>query len=452
MKLNEIFNDRQFYKTMIKIAIPIALQNLILSSLNMVDVIIIGGLGEQAIAAVGLANQYFFLLNLLLFGIASGSSIFTAQYWGNQDIPNIKRVLGICLFTGIAAALVFTFGGIVFPEQILKIFSKDLEVIRMGGQYLKIIALSYVVTSITFSYSFVLRSTRQVKIPMFVSIIALGINTFLNYVLVYGYWGFPALGVSGSAIGTVIARFIEVILMLTIVYTQKFVAAAKLSELTDLSKAFIKRFFKVTTPVIINESVWALGVSLYAIVYARMGTEVIASTNIAGTIERVTWVVFMGLGHSCAVMIGNKIGEGKKEDVFGYAKKFLILGPSLAVLLGIVVVFSSGWILSFYKVSPLVYGYSHKILYVFAFILWQRVVNFIIIIGILRSGGDTKFSLIVDLGGVWLVGVPMAFIGGWLLHLPIYWVYALISLEETFKLIIGVPRVMSKKWVNNLTV
>lgn len=447
----ELFSDGQFYKTMLKIALPIALQNLILASLNMVDVMIIGGLGEQAIAAVGLANQYFFLLNLLLFGVASGSSIFTAQYWGNQDIPNIKRVLGVCLLTGIAASLVFTIGGIVFPEHILKIFSKDLEVIYMGGQYLKIIALSYIVTSITFSYSFVLRSTRQVKVPMFVSMIALGINTFLNYVLVYGYLGFPALGVRGSAIGTVIARFVEVILMLTIVYTQKFVVAANISELTTLSFSFIKRFFKITTPVIINESVWALGVSLYAVVYARMGTEVIASTNISGTIERIAWVVFMGLGHSCAVMIGNKIGEGKQEEVFSYAKRFLILGPSLAVLLGIFVVFSSGWILSFYKISPLVYEYAHKNLYVFAFILWQRVINFIIIIGILRSGGDTKFSLVIDLGGVWFVGVPMAFIGGWLLHLPIYWVYAMISLEETFKLLLGIPRVISKKWVNNLT-
>ncbi|MFL0269441.1 MATE family efflux transporter [Clostridium sp. WILCCON 0202] len=452
MGLFSLFMDKKFFKALLRLAVPIVLQNLVLSSLNLVDTIIIGGLGERAIASVGLANQYFFLLNLLLFGITSGSSIFTAQYWGNKDIKNIKRVLGICVITGGLGALIFTIGGLLIPEQILGIFSKDRDVIILGGQYLRIIAFSYIITSISFAYSFTLRSTGQVKIPMFVSITALGINTFLNYALVYGYFGLPKMGVQGSALATLIARIIEMTLLLFIVYKTKNVIAGKLKELLDLSADFIKNFFKVTIPVIMNESIWALGVTLYSVVYARMGTEVIASTNISSTIERITWVIFMGLGNACAVMIGNKIGEGDEKEAFIYAKRFIILGPSLAIIGGIFVYFNSHFILSAYKVSPTVYNYAAKNLIVFSVFLWVKVFNFTSIVGILRSGGDTKFCLFLDTSGVWLIGVPLAFLGGLVWHLPVYWVYTLVFMEEVYKLILGLPRILSKKWINNLAI
>jgi len=452
MGLFSLFMDKKFFKALLKLAIPIVLQNLVLSSLNLVDTIIIGGLGERAIASVGLANQYFFLLNLLLFGITSGSSIFTAQYWGNRDISNIKRVLGICVITGGLAALIFTIGGLLIPEQILSIFSKDKDVIILGGQYLRIIAFSYIITSISFAYSFTLRSTGQVKIPMFVSITALGINTVLNYALVYGYLGFPEMGVQGSALATLIARIIEMVLLLSIIYKTKNVIAGSFKELLDLSAEFIKNFFKVTIPVILNESIWALGVTLYSVVYARMGTDVIASTNISSSIERITWVIFMGLGNACAVMIGNKIGQGDEKEAFTYAKRFIILGPSLAIIGGLLVYFNSHFILSAYKVSPTVYNYAAKNLIVFSVFLWVKVFNFTTIVGILRSGGDTKFCLFLDTSGVWLIGVPLAFLGGLVWHLPVYWVYTLVFMEEIYKLILGLPRVLSKKWINNLAI
>lgn len=450
MSLVALFNDKKFFKSMLKLAVPIILQNLILSSLNLVDNIIIGGLGETAIASVGLANQYFFLLNLLLFGIASGSSIFTAQYWGNKDIPNIKRVLGLCIIAGGSAAFLFTLGGLLIPEQILGVFSKDRDVILLGSQFLRIISLSYVITSITFAYSFTLRSTGQVKIPMAVSVTALAVNTVLNYLLVYGYFGFPKMGVRGSALATLIARAVEMTLILFAVYKTKNVIAGTIKEMTSLTKSFIKNFLKVTTPVILNESIWALGVTMYAIVYARMGTEVIASTNISSTIERITWVIFMGLGNACAVMIGNKIGEGNEKDAFTYAKRFIILGPSLAIIAGIIVYFNSHFILSAYNISPTVYNYAVKNLMVFSIFLWVKVFNFTSIVGILRSGGDTTFCLIIDTAGVWLIGVPLVALAGLKFGLPIYWVYAFVYTEEVFKLLLGLPRILSKKWINNL--
>ncbi|MDV3428080.1 MAG: MATE family efflux transporter [Bacillota bacterium] len=446
-----LFNDRKFYKTMLLLALPIVAQNLILSSLNLVDNIIIGGLNAVAIAAVGLANQYFFLLNLVLFGICSGSSIFIAQFWGNRDIKNIKRVLGLSLITGVTASAVFTVLGLVFPRQILKLFSNDADVIKMGSDYLRIIVFSYVLSAVSFSYSFALRSIRQVKTPMYVSAVALGINTFLNYSLIYGMFGLPRLGIRGSAIGTLIARTVEMTLLLFIVYKNKLPIAASFKELFDLPGEFVKRFYKITSPVILNESVWALGVSIYSVVYAHMGTDVIASTTISSTVERIIWVIFLGLGNACAIMIGNKIGEGKEDEIFLYAKRFIVINPLSAAVMGVIVYFISPVFLMAYNISPTVLEFARKNLIVFSIFLAFRAFNFTSIVGILRSGGDTTFSLLVDLGGVWLVGVPMAFLGGMLLKLPIYYVYAMVSCEEVFKVILGLPRILSKKWINNLT-
>lgn len=446
-----MFKDKHFFSQMFKIALPITIQNLTLASLNLVDNIVIGGLGEVAIAGVGLANQYFFLLNLLLFGITSGSAIFTAQFWGNKDIKSIRRVLGICILSGGIASFLFALGGFFLPGKILAMFSKDAAVISLGTQYLQIVVFSYVLTAITFSYSFILRSTGKVKAPLFVSIVALSINTVLNYLLVYGYLGLPEMGVAGAAVATVIARAIEMVILLLIVYSKDYAVAAKLKELLDLSPSFIMRFFSVTVPVILNESMWALGVTMYAIVYARMGTEVIASTNISSTIERIIWVIFLGFGNACAVMLGNKIGEGDKETAFEYAKRFSFLGPAAAIVVGTVMIFLTGWALSPYNVSEIVHTYAQKNLIVACCFMWVKVFNYTNIVGILRSGGDTTFCLILDTGGVWLIGVPLAFLGGLVWHLPIYWVYALVNIEEVFKLILGIPRLLSKKWINNLT-
>ncbi|MDP4089914.1 MAG: MATE family efflux transporter [Bacillota bacterium] len=448
--IKKIFEDRKFYSTLVKIALPIVIQNLIMSSLNLVDVFIIGGLGQTAIASVGLANQYFFLLNLLLFGISSGSAIFTAQYWGKRDVKGIRKVLGLCLMTGVAAAAVFTLGGLVFPRQILGLFSNDPVVVAMGSAYLRIIVFSYIVTAVTFGYSVVLRSTGNAKVPMFVSMIALGINTVLNILLVYGYFCFPKMGVQGSAVATTIARFIEVSLLLFIIYGNRLPVAASLKEMRAFNGAYVLEYFKVTLPVIANESFWALGVSVYQVVYAHMGTDVVASTQLSGTIERITWVLFMGLGNCCAIMIGNKLGQGESEIVIKYAKRFLKLGTVLAVFTGVIVIAVSPYIVNLMDIPIETREFAQKNLIVFSCIMWERVLNFIIIIGILRSGGDTIFCAFIDLGGVWLVGIPMAFVGGFWLKLPVYWVYAMVSLEETFKLIFGIPRVNSKRWINNL--
>jgi putative MATE family efflux protein len=444
------FKDKHFYKTMLSLAIPIALQNLISSSLNMVDTVMIGGLGEQQIAAVGLANQIFFLLALVLFGINSGSAIFTAQFWGKRDILNIRKVLGISLSSGVLASLIFSAGALFIPEFILSIFTEDKTVIDLGSKYLKIISFSYGITAISYCFAFASRSVGSAKMPMLVSAFSLVVNTVLNYLLIYGNFGFPDMGIEGAAIATLIARLVELILMLYLIYRGNSVLAGTFKEMFSFDTGFAARLFKTSIPVILNEGIWSLGIVKYSIAYARIGTEAITSIQISNTIQNIFMVASMGLGNACAIMIGNRIGANENDKAIKYANMFSVIGVSLGVILGVALIAFSPLILPIFKISSQVYDTTIKILIAQSLFLCIRIYNSILIVGILRSGGDTKFSLFLELASIWLVGVPLAFIGAFVWKLPVYWVFVLVSLEEVIKAAIGIPRVVSKKWVKNV--
>lgn len=442
--------DKKFYKTMITIAIPIAIQNLISSSLNMIDNLMISRLGVSELASVSLANQFFFLFVLLLFGINSGAGIFISQFWGRKDIKNIRRVLGIALISGGILSLIFSGFAYFTPKLIMSIFIKDIEVINLGSKYLKIASISYVITSITFAFSFASRSIGHAKLPMVVTSISLGINTLLNYLLIFGNFYFPQLGVEGAAIATLISRIIELTILLRVIYKKGYILAANFSELFDITKSFLKRFFNTTTPVILNEAVWSLGMTMYAIAYARIGEKATASIQIANNIQNIFMVISMGLGNACAVMIGNQIGSDNRKKALDYAKKYCFIGPIVGLIIGGLLYLLSPVILYLFNTSSDVEGSVRKILLVMGIFMFIKVFNVVLIVGIFRGGGDTKFSLLLEAASVWLIGVPLAFLGAHIWNLPIYLVVLLVSFEEVVKAIIGIPRLISKKWVRNV--
>ncbi|MCJ7624360.1 MAG: MATE family efflux transporter [Anaerolineaceae bacterium] len=449
--LKNFLSDKAYFSALVQISLPIIIQQFIMSSLNMVDVVMIGQLGETAIAAVGLSNQIFFLLGLLLFGISSGAAIFSAQYWGKKDITNIHKVLGVCVTSGVLAGVLFSIIALVFPETTLGIYTKDSEVIALGGEYLRIVGFCYVAITITFSYSAILRSTENVKLPMTVSIIALSLNTFINYLLIFGNLGFPEMGVRGAAIATLISRTFECTTLLLLTYIKKTPAAAKIQDLLGfVNRPFLKRYFKTTLPVVLNELTWSLGITTYSIVYARISTEALAAVNIAMTIENMAHVVFSGLGHASAIMIGKKIGTNEMDRAHQYAGRSITLAITGAVIMGGVIIASAGKLLTLYNISEISRGFAHGELIVGGFVLWIRASNMTIMIGVLRSGGDTRFAFVVELLTIWVVGVPLAFLGAFVFHLPVYWVYLLVATEELMKFIIGFMRFRSKKWINNL--
>jgi putative MATE family efflux protein len=350
----------------------------------------------------------------------------------------------------MGSSFIFSLGAIFMPEYILSIYTNDPEVIKLGSQFLHIIGWSYVITSITFSYATVLRSVEQVKLPMLVSLIALGTNTCLNYLLIFGHAGFPALGVQGSAIANCIARYLECFLMLMLVYRSQSILAAPIANLFTIPWRFLPQFFKTTLPVVLTEVLWSVGITVYNIIYAHISTEAITATNIAGTIERVAFVLFLGVGSAGAVMIGNLIGANKIDLAKKYAHYFITIAPTTAIIIGLFIFVSRRNILTLYDISPLATDYTLAILAIISFALPLKATNFTMLVAVIRSGGDTRFALMLESMTIWVIGVPLAFLGAFVWHLPVYWVYLLVMTEELVKCIVGLYRVHSGKWVNNL--
>ena len=431
---------------------PIAIQQLMFAGLNLVGVVLVSQKGDASVAAVGLAGQIAFLLNLVHFGIISGAAMFTAQFWGKQDIPNLRRVLGLCLMLAISASLIFFALAQLFPSQILSIYSRDAEVIRLGSAYIRTFSWTFLLFGVTFSYALVMRSTGNVITPTLVSVSALLISTFLSYSLIFGRFGFPELGIQGAAVAAVIARFIECVTLLMVTYITKSPVAASFRELTSFNKVFVGRVIKPMLPVILNELFWSMGITTYNIIYGRLGTPSYTAMNIVGTIEQVAFVVFIGISNATSVMVGNNIGAGKEEEAYRHAGRSLGLGIAGGLFLGVVLQLVKAPVLSLFNVSPEAIQNASHILNVVSFFLWIRVNNMTTVVGILRAGGDTRFSLFLDGIIIWIVGVPMAYLGAFVWHLPVYLVYLCAMSEEATKWILGIRRYLSRKWINNLTV
>jgi putative MATE family efflux protein len=442
--------DREFIRSMLALALPVAFQQLITASLNMIDVLMVGQLGETSVAALGLANQIFFLLILFLFGVTSGMSIFTAQYWGKGDVENIRRVLGICLVIAVFVAAMFTLAATLIPETLMSFYTEDREVIRLGSDYLRIVGLSYIMMAITVSYISVLRSITWVKITVVVAVLALGLKTLLAYMLIFGIGIFPELGVRGAAIGTAAGWAFECLLLLILVYTLKTPLAANPLSFFRFNRPFVRNVLKTSMPAAINEVLWSVGITTYNAVYARIGTDAIAAVNINATIEELMFVLFIGLGNACAVMVGNKIGAREKQIAFEYGRRFLIIGVTVAVIGGAMILSLRETIISLYEISPSAANSLRGLMFVFAISAWLRMVNFILFIGTMRAGGDTRYAMFTELFSIWVVGVPCALIGGFVLHLPVYGVYGLVVLEEAVKAIIVFRRYVSRRWIHDL--
>jgi putative MATE family efflux protein len=451
-KVVDFYKDPEYFSNVQKIALPIIVQQLMFSGLNMLGVIFVGQKGDASVAAVGLAGQIAFLVNLVHFGIISGAAMFTAQFWGKRDIPNLRRVLGLCLMLAISASLIFFTLSQLFPSQILRIYSKDPMVIELGTSYIRTFSWTFLFFAITFSYALVMRSTGDVKIPTMISVGALLISTFLSYSLMFGKFGLPELGIQGAALAAVIARFLECITLLTITYTRKLPVAATIGELTGFDRAFFGTVLRPMLPVILNELFWSLGITTYNIIYGRMGTPSYAAINIVSTIEQVAFVVFIGVSNATAVLVGNRIGAGKEDEAYLYAGRSLGIGIVGGMFLGLFLQLVKAPILSLYHVSPEVIQNAGGIINVVSFFLWIRVNNMTTVVGILRAGGDTRFSLFLDGIIIWIVGVPMAYLGAFVLHWPVYLVYLCAMSEEATKWFLGINRYLSRKWINNLTV
>ena len=440
-----------FYNTLLKLAIPIIIQNLIASSINMIDTIMIGKIGETEIAAVGIANQYFFLFNLLVIGITSGAGVFISQYWGQKNEEYIQKTLGLSLISSIISSILFTIVALLIPHTIIRLFNKDPYVIGLGVQYLKTICISYIFTAISFAYGVSSRCIEDTIPPMLMSIIALITNATLNYVFIFGHLGFPAMGVKGAAIATLIARIVEALALVFYIYAKKGVLAAGWKQMINIGKDFIQRAAVTIIPVVTNDIFWALAMIIYAIAYGNLGTQAMAAIQITTTVQNVSMVFTFGIAHSAAVMIGNQVGAGNMEEGQIYSKRFLKLSVIVGILTGIILALSTPTILSFFNISEDVYTSALRILYILSATTFLKFTTAVIIVGILRGGGDTGHALKIETLTMWGVGVPLVFLGSFILKLPVEMVVLMVTLEEITKATLSIKRLSSDSWIRQVT-
>ncbi len=437
----------RIYKQTIILGAPIVGQELLNSAVNFVDILMIGKAGDSAVSAVGTGNEILFLFNLMAFGIISGSSIYFGQFWGKSDLKSLHKTMGYALIFSMIAAILFFVPSQFFTDSIIRFYINDENVIRIGVDYLKIVSFTFFLNAIIMTINSANRCTGYTTIPMMTSIVALFSNVTLNYVFIFVL----RQGAAGAAKATLLARIIEVIAQIVIMKKLRLPTYTKLRNYFVKDMVFLKDYIKVVTPVILNEVVWSMGVTLYKESYGELGKEAFSATVITAPVAQIFVVLGTGIGSATGILIANSLGSGDADSAIEYSKKSKNLAVFFSICMGVLMFFSTPLVLSFYTdLSETTKMYSRYIIYILSVLIVIKTYNFTSIVGILRNGGDTVFCLLIDMMGVWLVGVPLAYLGAHILHLPIHIVYIMANCEELFKLIPCMIRVNRKKWAQNL--
>lgn len=453
MSLNIIKNykkDKDFHKKLFKLTLPIVLQSLVTSSLNMLDTLMIGKVGETELAAVGIANQYYFLFTLFVLGISGGGSVLIAQLWGKNDKVNIKKVLSKTLMLSFTIIPIFVILGLVIPDKIISIFNSSTSVVTIGRQYLVITVISYIFTGISFVFASSLRSIGNTRLPMAASLLGLTVNAFLNYCLIFGHYGMPELKTQGAAYATLIARICECLLILFVVYFKDRILNIKLCDFRGLSDNLKKTLTKITVPIVINETTWGVGNVTYMAIYSQIGTGATASIQICSAILNLFLIFSFGLSYSSLVVVGNEIGSNNEESAKESSKKIAKVSVILALFISIILFVLARPIVSFFNISDDVKLSATYILYVYSSFMTMRVFNMVMIVGIFRGGGDATYSSTLQACTLWLIGIPLAALGVFVFKLPIYIVVSFTAIEEITKFFFMMKRFKSYKWIKNM--
>lgn len=444
-------NKRNFYKAVMILVVPLALQNLINVGVTATDVLMLGKVGQEVLSGCSLGGQVQFIMTLIFFGLSSGASVLIAQYWGKNDVRTIEKVLGISIKIGTAVAVFFTIVTFVFPVQIMKLLSSDAMVIEYGAKYLRIVCFSYIFSAWTMTYLNTLRSVEKVVISTVVYMSSLLINIVFNSILIFGFLGMPKLGIEGAAIATLIARIVE--MLIVILYDRRInkVFKFKLSFLFEKDKELRNDFVKFSMPVVINELLWGSGVAVIAAILGQMGSAASAANSVAQVVRQLATVISFGVASSAAIMIGKVIGEGKLELARLYGKRFVMISIIAGVFGSVVVLFARPIALANMVMSKESTGYLSVMMFVMAYFVIGQAYNTTMIVGIFRAGGDTKYGLIIDVAFMWGISIVIGVIAAFVFKTSVPIVYIILMSDEVIKIPFTTFRYKQYKWLKNVT-
>jgi len=444
-------SNKNFYKMVFALVVPIALQNLINVGVTSADVIMLGKVSETVLSASSLGNQVQFIMSLIFFGLTSGAAVLTAQYWGKGDTKTIEKVLGIALRFSLTVGVIFTAVTFLFPKQIMMIFSSETEVINEGIKYLRIVCFSYIFSSITMIYLNIMRSVEKVVISTVVYFISLVLNVILNYIFIFGKLGLPALGIEGAALSTVIARCVE--LIITGIYAHKYndVIKFRFKNFIKLDSALFKDFMKFSIPVTINEMMWGLGTSANAAILGQLGSQAAAASSVVQVTRQLATVVTFGVATAASIVIGKAIGENKIKEAKIYGTKFIKISLITGLMGSIIVLIVRPIAMANLTISPLAVSYLGSMMFVMSYFVLCQAYNTTMIVGIFRAGGDTKFGLFIDVTTMWGCSILLSAIAAFVFKWSVPMVYVILMSDEIIKVPLSTVRFKTYKWLNNIT-
>ncbi len=445
-------DNREFYSKLWRLALPICLQNLISVAVSMTDTLMLGRLGEVQLSSASVANQFFFMLMIMGFGLNGGANVLIAQYWGKKDVDTIHRVMALVYRIAFIMSMVFAAVAFFVPAFVARIFTNDLQVVEGAASYLRTIALFYPLFSLGNATSNMLRSVGEVTVPTVTYAISVFINIFFNWVFIFGNLGAPRMEVVGAALATGIARFSEfVILTIYLLFVEKRIRFRLKYLFATIGSEIGKKFLTNSAPIFLNEILWSLGHEVTAVIIGHMGKEFIAANSINDVVMQIANIAIMGLGSAAAVIIGNTVGEGRYELAQSRAKKLTLMALIMGVVCGLLVFLIRVPVVSLYSVSDLTKSYALAILIVTAFLVFCQSLTMMTMIGILRGGGDGRFVLFLDVSVTWLVAIPLGALAGLVFHWSIPVTYALLKIDELVKMFLSIPRILGGKWIKDVT-
>lgn len=441
-----------YLATLVSVAIPIILLNAIGLLLNIVDTVMVGRLGEVELAGVGAANQFYMIMIMAVFGFNSGALAFVSQFWGVHDTENIKRTVSVDLIASLIFGSVFCAIGFFFAPSIIEIFSRDSGVIESGSAYLRLACFTYIPAAVQQCLSINCRAIERLKGVTIISIVAISTNTLFNYLFIFGSFGMPRLGVRGAALATLLARMVEIIATLAIVYKDKrHPLRIGLKDILGCGREFALKVCKKALPITANEVGWSVCVALVFAAYGIMGPSAQAVVQVAEVVVNVFQSIYVGISNASAIMIGHRLGRGDMDMAYTYARLSMKLTWISNIIMTAAVFLMRGWIADFYQFPADTTELLISTLATYAFTLTPKMLGYVLICGIMRAGGDTLYTLIVDLGLNVVMQVPLAFIGVLIFHLPLPILVLVVTIPECIKVVLCYIRVLSKKWMNKLT-
>ena len=446
------FDTTQIKQT-IKLGWPISLQNILVTLLSMIDVVMVSHLGEAAIASVGLGNRVMFVVMVIILGLGWGVGILSAQYYGAGQHYKIRRSILIACSYGILALIPIVTLLIFLADNILGFGTKDLKVIELGQEYLWITAPSLFFVAFIMIFENALRSMNMVKLPLWFSAISIVVNIMLNFWLINGGLGVPALGVAGAAWATTISRLLQAVILLYAVHKLNLAIAIKRKDFTLLSrKRDWHKMLKLILPMMFSFGLWSVGSFCYQLIYGQMGTSELAINSMLLPVEGIFLSLFFGIASACSISVGQCLGANKMDEAWQMAKTFSYLSPIIALLFGFIVLMSINVILLPYNDLPdSTLSMAKEVMVLIALLSWLKVINMTLALGVLRAGGDNRFVLITDSIGMWLVSLPLTWLSAFYWQFGFVYVVLTAYSEELVKGVLFAWRVKSKRWMRNLT-